>query len=136
MEPLTTGTIALLLFCGNKLIDWGIGKAYDTAFDKLMEKSPDTMGGVGKTELAVKYAREHENDYPGGVCWLNARDANLAAEIIQFVQLQMGLEVPQQDFQGDVLTLNQTAAGRKSSPLYGIKQNVNNNNESSLQVEI
>ncbi|BDA73858.1 hypothetical protein CAL7716_080240 [Calothrix sp. PCC 7716] len=42
MEPLLTGTIALLLFCGNKLIDWGIGKAYDAAFDKLMEKSPDT----------------------------------------------------------------------------------------------
>lgn len=42
MEPLLTGTVALLLFCGNKLIDWGIGKAYDVAFDKLMEKSPDT----------------------------------------------------------------------------------------------
>ena len=42
MEPLTTGAIALLLFCGEKLIDWGINKAYDVAFDKLMEKSPNT----------------------------------------------------------------------------------------------
>ncbi|AKG20974.1 hypothetical protein [Calothrix sp. 336/3] len=41
MEPLTTGAIALILFCGNKLIDWGIGKAYDAAFEKLMEISPD-----------------------------------------------------------------------------------------------
>jgi tetratricopeptide (TPR) repeat protein len=68
------------------------------------------MGGVGKTELAVKYAREHTDDYPGGICWLNARDTNIAAEIIQFVQLQMGLEVPQQDFQGNVLTLIQQVA--------------------------
>ncbi|MEA5599232.1 tetratricopeptide repeat protein [Rivularia sp. UHCC 0363] len=68
------------------------------------------MGGIGKTELAVKYAREYINNYPGGICWLNARDANLAAGIIQFVQLQMGLEVPQQDFQGNPLTLIQQVA--------------------------
>ncbi|MEA5572854.1 tetratricopeptide repeat protein [Calothrix sp. UHCC 0171] len=68
------------------------------------------MGGIGKTELAVKYAREHINDYPGGICWLNSRDTNLAAGIIQFVQLQMGLEVPQQDFQGNPLTLIQQVA--------------------------
>ncbi|MDJ0746251.1 MAG: hypothetical protein QNJ32_23200 [Xenococcaceae cyanobacterium MO_167.B27] len=42
MEPLTTGAIALLLFCGEKFIDWGIDKAYNSAFDKLMEKSQDT----------------------------------------------------------------------------------------------
>ncbi|MGB3652731.1 MAG: tetratricopeptide repeat protein [Rivularia sp. (in: cyanobacteria)] len=68
------------------------------------------MGGIGKTELAVKYAREYINYYPGGICWLNARDANLAAGIIQFVQLQMGLEVPQQDFHGNALTLIQQVA--------------------------
>lgn len=68
------------------------------------------MGGVGKTELAIKYAREHEADYPGGICWLSARDANLAAGIIQFIQLQMGLEVPQRDIQGNALTLNQQVA--------------------------
>ncbi len=44
------------------------------------------MGGVGKTELATQYARQYEADYPGGICWLNARDTNLAAEIIQFYQ--------------------------------------------------
>jgi tetratricopeptide (TPR) repeat protein len=53
------------------------------------------MGGVGKTELAIRYARDHEGDYPGGICWLNARESNLAAEIIQFAQLHMNLEVPQ-----------------------------------------
>ena len=53
------------------------------------------MGGVGKTELAIRYARQHEADYPGGICWLNARDSNLAAEIVQFAQLYMNLKVPQ-----------------------------------------
>jgi tetratricopeptide (TPR) repeat protein len=65
------------------------------------------MGGVGKTELVIKYALEHEADYPGGICWLSARDANLAAGIIQFVQLHMGLKVPQKDFHENPLTLNQ-----------------------------
>ncbi|MGB5960177.1 MAG: tetratricopeptide repeat protein, partial [Coleofasciculaceae cyanobacterium] len=53
------------------------------------------MGGVGKTELAIRYARDHEADYPGGICWLNGRESNLAAGIIQFAQLYMNLEVPQ-----------------------------------------
>ena len=54
------------------------------------------MGGVGKTELATQYARTHEADYPGGICWLNARDTNLAAEILQFAQLYLNLDVPQE----------------------------------------
>ena len=53
------------------------------------------MGGVGKTELAIRYARDHEADYPGGICWLNARESNLAVGIIQFAQLYMNLEVQQ-----------------------------------------
>ena len=68
------------------------------------------MGGVGKTELAVQYAQKHENDYPGGICWLNVRGTNLAAEIIQFVQQQMGLKVPQKDIQENPLTLEQQIA--------------------------
>lgn len=55
MEPLTTGAIALLLFCGEKLIDWGISKAYDTAFNELMKTSPDTA-----KQLALP-AKEREN---------------------------------------------------------------------------
>jgi hypothetical protein len=84
------------------------------------------MGGVGKTELAIKYALEHEANYPGGICWLSARDANLAAGIIQFVQLQMGLEVPQKDFHENPLTLNQQVGWcwQNWQPLLG-KENMN-----------
>jgi hypothetical protein len=27
------------------------------------------MGGVGKTELAIQYATQQLNSYPGGICW-------------------------------------------------------------------
>ncbi|MBO3464200.1 NB-ARC domain-containing protein, partial [Aetokthonos hydrillicola] len=68
------------------------------------------MGGIGKTELAIKYAREHENDYPGGICWLNAIEGNLATEILQFARSFFNLKVPQKDAQGNPLTLNQQVA--------------------------
>ena len=68
------------------------------------------MGGVGKTELAVKYAREHEDYYPGGICWFSVRDRNLAAEIIQFAQLYLNLEVPQKDARENPLDINQQVA--------------------------
>ncbi|MEM6751696.1 MAG: tetratricopeptide repeat protein [Cyanobacteria bacterium P01_C01_bin.38] len=68
------------------------------------------MGGVGKTELAIQYARKYYDNYSGGIGWFNVRDANLAAEIIQFIQLRMGLEVPQKDVQKNPLTLEQQVA--------------------------
>ncbi|WP_292733191.1 tetratricopeptide repeat protein [Nostoc sp. JL31] len=64
------------------------------------------MGGVGKTELAIRYAKEHEASYPGGICWFSARESNLAAEIIQFARLYMKLEVPQ-ELAGKPLVLKQ-----------------------------
>ncbi|MEH2303211.1 MAG: tetratricopeptide repeat protein [Nostoc sp.] len=54
------------------------------------------MSGVGKTELATQYARQHQADYPGGICWLNARESDFAAEILQFALFKMNLEVPQE----------------------------------------
>ncbi|AFZ25223.1 Tfp pilus assembly protein PilF [Cylindrospermum stagnale PCC 7417] len=65
------------------------------------------MGGVGKTELATRYAKTHQADYPGGICWLTAREANLAAAIIQFTQLHLNLEIPQQNWQGNPLNLTE-----------------------------
>lgn len=68
------------------------------------------MGGVGKTELATQYARLHEQDYPGGICWLSARDSDLVASIVQFALLEMNLPVPQQDSRGRILTLTEQVA--------------------------
>jgi tetratricopeptide (TPR) repeat protein len=55
------------------------------------------MGGVGKSELAICYARKYEKDYPGGICWINAKSSNPAAEIIQRFQLHHpNLKIPQE----------------------------------------
>ncbi|MBD2440459.1 tetratricopeptide repeat protein [Nostoc sp. FACHB-110] len=54
------------------------------------------MGGVGKTELATQYALKHEADYPGGICWLNGRESELAASIVQFYGLYIAQEILQE----------------------------------------
>ncbi len=55
------------------------------------------MGGVGKTELALQYALHHweERTYPGGICWLQVRDADLGIQILQFAINQLGLKIPE-----------------------------------------
>ncbi len=54
------------------------------------------MGGVGKTELALQYARKHHhlNSYPGGLCWLQAR-ANLGNQIVNFARTYLKLNPPE-----------------------------------------
>ena len=62
------------------------------------------MGGVGKTELALQYALQSltGKQYPGGICWLNARTLDLGTQIVNFartflkLQLPDGLELPHQ----------------------------------------
>ncbi len=44
------------------------------------------MGGVGKTELAIQYAREHLSTYQGGVGWFTARD--FALKLVEFARSQ------------------------------------------------
>ncbi len=47
------------------------------------------MGGIGKTQLAVEYAFEHREDYPGGIFWVNAAAGLLEgmAECAYFAEL-------------------------------------------------
>ena len=71
------------------------------------------MGGVGKSELAKQYIRKHQKTYPGGICWLNARDKNFIVQLISFsgveVDEKLSLENQVQDcynnweWQGNVL---------------------------------
>jgi Flp pilus assembly protein TadD/DNA polymerase III delta prime subunit len=55
------------------------------------------MGGIGKTELALQYARHHleQETYPGGVCWLRAREAEVGPQIVSFARSWLGLQVPE-----------------------------------------
>jgi hypothetical protein len=53
------------------------------------------MGGVGKTELAIQYARQHINDYLGGVCWIFAGEFEIAPQIVSFAVSQLTLNIPE-----------------------------------------
>ena len=54
------------------------------------------MGGVGKTELALQYARKHccEGAYPGSLVWMRARE-DVGAQIISFVRSSLDLTPPE-----------------------------------------
>ncbi|OYE05584.1 tetratricopeptide repeat protein [Nostoc sp. 'Peltigera membranacea cyanobiont' 232] len=52
------------------------------------------MGGVGKTELATQYAKQHLQNYQGGVCWLSAQGIDVGIQILRFAQLKFKLIAP------------------------------------------
>ena len=52
------------------------------------------MGGIGKTELALQYATYNLPIYPGGVCWLQARDQQIATQIVSFARANLGIKPP------------------------------------------
>ena len=52
------------------------------------------MGGIGKSELALQYAVRYARDYPGGMLWLDARQANFAEILIRFADTYL-LEIPE-----------------------------------------
>ncbi|NER91549.1 tetratricopeptide repeat protein [Moorena sp. SIO3A2] len=55
------------------------------------------MGGVGKTELALQYALHHEQQgtYPGGLCWLQAAEAEIGTQIVSFAKVQLDVQIPE-----------------------------------------
>ncbi|MFB2769220.1 tetratricopeptide repeat protein [Pelatocladus sp. BLCC-F211] len=52
------------------------------------------MGGVGKTELALQYAIQHQASYAGGICWCGVKSENVGSQIVQFAR-HLGLNPPQ-----------------------------------------
>ncbi|NEO54517.1 MAG: tetratricopeptide repeat protein [Okeania sp. SIO3B5] len=55
------------------------------------------MGGIGKTELALQYARHHlqQKTYSGGVCWLEGRGVDVGIQIVNFAKSQLNLDPPE-----------------------------------------
>ena len=54
------------------------------------------ISGVGKTELATQYALLNLLllTYPGGICWLRARDEDIGIQIVGFAKAKLGLQPP------------------------------------------
>ena len=52
------------------------------------------MGGVGKTELAIQYAKAFKATYPAGICWLLAREMNIGTQIVGYSLVLLGVRVP------------------------------------------
>ncbi|MEJ6485981.1 NB-ARC domain-containing protein [Nostoc punctiforme UO1] len=55
------------------------------------------MGGVGKTELAIQYSLLHLqlHSYPGGICWLRARESDIGLQILQFATTDLSKKPPE-----------------------------------------
>ncbi|WP_445635165.1 hypothetical protein NSTC745_07094 [Nostoc sp. DSM 114161] len=53
------------------------------------------MGGVGKTELALQYARNHRETYKGGICWLLAKVGDVGIQVVRFARSVLDLNIPE-----------------------------------------
>jgi tetratricopeptide (TPR) repeat protein len=55
------------------------------------------MGGIGKTEIALQYAISQisKDQYTAGMCWIRARDQEVATQIVNFAQTKLGLVIPE-----------------------------------------
>jgi tetratricopeptide (TPR) repeat protein len=52
------------------------------------------MGGVGKTELALQYAIQHQASYVGGICWCDIKSENISSQIVKFARNYLDLNPP------------------------------------------
>lgn len=70
------------------------------------------MGGLGKTEAAIQYAKNNLLIYPDGVCWVSVRETdapgqfNIADQIISFCK-RLGIYLPNQIGETDHNTVQQ-----------------------------
>lgn len=60
--------------------------------DRAVISAVAGMGGLGKTQLAVQYARRNQAKFPGGVCWLNGQTGDLATQVILKAEFDLKLK--------------------------------------------
>ncbi|WP_013321400.1 tetratricopeptide repeat protein [Gloeothece verrucosa] len=59
------------------------------------------MGGVGKTELVTQYALQYQQDYQGGICWLDGRGVELGTQLVNYAQVYLNVNPPDELEIGD-----------------------------------
>jgi tetratricopeptide (TPR) repeat protein len=54
------------------------------------------MGGIGKTELALQYARQEwkKGTYQGGICWINLESNDPSSDVISFFKTKLKFGEP------------------------------------------
>ncbi|MEM9214672.1 MAG: tetratricopeptide repeat protein [Cyanobacteria bacterium P01_F01_bin.150] len=57
------------------------------------------MGGIGKTEVALQFAKKYIDYYPGGLLWIKARESDndinyIATQIVNFSILELEFQPP------------------------------------------
>ena len=53
------------------------------------------MGGIGKSELALRYAYLQAERYPAGLCWFRARGEEIGSQITLLAQTRLNLNLPE-----------------------------------------
>jgi hypothetical protein len=60
------------------------------------------MGGIGKTELMLQYAKQYQQQYPKGLCWVSAAaEQDIAAQIMAFTQENFSNFQPNPELRAD-----------------------------------
>jgi len=67
------------------------------------------MGGLGKTQLAAHYARNHVDDYPDGIFWITAANLNDVRPQLADFCVALGLPVADPQRSGDLTEQKITA---------------------------
>ncbi|MEB3119981.1 MAG: tetratricopeptide repeat protein [Snowella sp.] len=64
--------------------------------DRVAISTLTGMPGIGKSELALRYAWKEwpKQTYRGGICWLNIAESDPGLSILSFAQIHLGLTLP------------------------------------------
>jgi hypothetical protein len=77
-------------FCGRQDVQRQIHEQLSDEKSPFKTLAIVGMGGIGKTEVVLQYAREYLDSYSGGICWIYSKNQeDIAGQIIKFAQIYL-----------------------------------------------